>query len=284
MATLVTLVDGSVPTAADFNTSLVNLNTEVRPVATGGTGAATLTSNGVVYGAGTSAVGVTAQGGTRTILTANAGAPAWSATPIVNTSLQVGVASTTTGSLILAHASSANTTTIQGGNATEANTYTWPADGGTAGQFLRTDGATPTTALTWVTGSTTPVTATVRKTSAFTTTSTSFVSVTDLTLTMTTGANRVLLIVTMVCSQSAAGNQGNFTFAVDATDQGDATNGLANERFDTASYTATVTYQYLTDALTAASHTFLVRARANAGTLTIEADSWDATFSAIEIA
>lgn len=113
---------------------------------------AALTQNGVVYGGGAGAApAATAQGGTNTILTASAGAPAFSATPIVNTSVQIGVASTATGSLALAHASSANLTTIQAGNATEANTYVWPADGGAANQVLTTDGATPTTALSWAT-------------------------------------------------------------------------------------------------------------------------------------
>ena len=119
------------------------------PVADGGTGAGTFTANGVLYGNSTSAIQVTAQGGTRTILTANAGAPAWSAAPIINTSVQIGVVSSTTGTLSLANSASANLTTLQAGNATEANTYVWPADGGAANQVLTTDGATPTTALSW---------------------------------------------------------------------------------------------------------------------------------------
>ncbi|MDR3448344.1 MAG: hypothetical protein P4M15_01100 [Alphaproteobacteria bacterium] len=53
----------------------------------GGTGAAILTSNGVLYGNGTGIIQVTAQGGANTILTANSGAPVWSATPTINTSL-----------------------------------------------------------------------------------------------------------------------------------------------------------------------------------------------------
>lgn len=61
------------------------------PVANGGTGATTFTANGVLYGNGTSAIQVTAQGGTNTILTANAGAPSWSATPTINTSVTVPV-------------------------------------------------------------------------------------------------------------------------------------------------------------------------------------------------
>jgi hypothetical protein len=56
-------------------------------VAYGGTGAATLTSNGVLYGNGTSAVQITAQGAANSILTANGGAPAFSASPTIGTSV-----------------------------------------------------------------------------------------------------------------------------------------------------------------------------------------------------
>lgn len=60
-------------------------------VASGGSGRATLALNGVMYGNGTTGVLVTTQGAANTVLTANAGAPSFSATPTV-TSL------TTTGS------------------------------------------------------------------------------------------------------------------------------------------------------------------------------------------
>ena len=58
-------------------------------VTNGGTGAATFTSNGVLYGNGTSAISVTAQGAANTILTANAGAPSFSASPTIGTSVTV---------------------------------------------------------------------------------------------------------------------------------------------------------------------------------------------------
>jgi hypothetical protein len=61
-------------------------------VGNGGTGGTTFTSNGILYGNGTSAIQVTAQGGTNTVLVANAGAPSFSSTPLL-TSL------TTTGGL-----------------------------------------------------------------------------------------------------------------------------------------------------------------------------------------
>ena len=53
----------------------------------GGTGVATLASNGVLYGNGTSAIQVTAQGAANSVLTANAGAPSFSASPTVGTSV-----------------------------------------------------------------------------------------------------------------------------------------------------------------------------------------------------
>lgn len=56
-------------------------------VGRGGTGAATFTANGVLYGNTTGAVLVTAQGAANTILTANAGAPVFSAAPVIGTSV-----------------------------------------------------------------------------------------------------------------------------------------------------------------------------------------------------
>lgn len=61
------------------------------PVGNGGTGATTFTANGVLYGNTTSAVQATAQGAANSVLTANAGAPAFSATPRIN-ALGVGTA------------------------------------------------------------------------------------------------------------------------------------------------------------------------------------------------
>lgn len=56
-------------------------------VSDGGTGASSLTSNGVLYGNGTGAVQATAQGGTNTVLVANGGAPSFSAAITVGTSV-----------------------------------------------------------------------------------------------------------------------------------------------------------------------------------------------------
>lgn len=68
MATLVTLVDGTIPVAADFNTNFTNLNTETRAVNRGGTGATTLTDGGVLLGNGTDAITATAVGTANQVL------------------------------------------------------------------------------------------------------------------------------------------------------------------------------------------------------------------------
>ena len=62
-------------------------------VGSGGTGMTTLTTNGVLFGNGTSAVQVTAQGAANSVLTANAGAPSFSATPTVTSLTATGAGS-----------------------------------------------------------------------------------------------------------------------------------------------------------------------------------------------
>jgi hypothetical protein len=56
MATLTQLVDGTVPTAAMFNGNFSALNTEVRPVTTGGTGLSAIATGELLYGAGANVI------------------------------------------------------------------------------------------------------------------------------------------------------------------------------------------------------------------------------------
>lgn len=84
LGTTATVLHGNAAGAPTFGA--VSLTADVSgtlPVGSGGTGAATYTTNGVLYGAGTSALLATAQGPANSVLTANAGAPAFSATPTV---------------------------------------------------------------------------------------------------------------------------------------------------------------------------------------------------------
>lgn len=91
-------------------------------------GSGTPVLNGVVYGAGAGAAPLfTAQGAANSILTANAGAPSFSQTPTVNTSLQVGVGGSQTGSLVLANGTGAGLLTLQTPANTAAYTFTFPS-------------------------------------------------------------------------------------------------------------------------------------------------------------
>ena len=65
-----------------YSTGASTLTAGTLPVAAGGSGATTFTANGVLYGSGTSAFGVTAAGTTGQVLLANtSGAPTWGSVP-----------------------------------------------------------------------------------------------------------------------------------------------------------------------------------------------------------
>lgn len=96
-------------------------------VNSGGTGVATFTTDGVLYGNATSAVQVTAQGATNSVLTASAGAPSFSATPTVT---NVTATSTVSGSIVTA--STQLTLPTIAANTTEG-VATW---GGTADELF----------------------------------------------------------------------------------------------------------------------------------------------------
>lgn len=118
----------------------------------GGTGLSTVTPNGVIYGNGTSPLGVTAQGAANSVLVANGGAPSFSQTPTINTSVTIGVASSQTGSIVLRNSTNAFTVTVQPGATSASWVWTLPTDDGSANGLLVTNGSgvsswtnTPTT-------------------------------------------------------------------------------------------------------------------------------------------
>jgi len=123
---------------------------------------------------------------------------------------------------------------------------------------------------------------TVRKTTGFNTTSTSFVNVTDLVITFTTGARRVLLTASYRIN-NASTDLSATTFTVDGTNVGDATLGLATHETPTAVINQTITF--VTDVLTAASHTFRVQlVNINTGTFNVTIEGTPTcVFSAIEL-
>lgn len=99
------------------------------------------------------------------------------------------------------------------------------------------------------------------------TTSTSLVDVTGASITMTTGAHRVLLTATGAASLSSAGADIRFTFLVDGVNQGGTTGLVAIG--NGANFDSNVSFSFLTDVLTAGSHTFKVQWSVSGGTGTI---------------
>ena len=130
------IISGGVTTAPSWGK--VGLTTHVTgtlPVANGGTGAATFTTNGILYGNGTSAIQVTSQGGANTILTANAGAPSFSATPTIGTSVTV--------PLVIGGTSASSTLTLQstsGSGTTDNILFKVGSNGATTAMTINTNG------------------------------------------------------------------------------------------------------------------------------------------------
>ncbi len=79
IATLITLVDNTVPVAADFNSNFQALNSETRPATSGGTGQSTYVTGDLLYASASNVLSRLAAGSTGTSLTMTAGVPAWGA-------------------------------------------------------------------------------------------------------------------------------------------------------------------------------------------------------------
>jgi len=145
-----------------YSTGASTLTAGTLPVAAGGTGGITFTANGILYGSGTSALGVTSAGTTGQVLLANTGgAPTWGAVPTTGavTSISFGTTGltpntattgvvTVAGTLAIANGGTGQTTASAAFNAlspltTEGDTLYGGASGagtrlaiGTAGQVL----------------------------------------------------------------------------------------------------------------------------------------------------
>ena len=129
-----------------YSTSSSALTAGTLPVAAGGTGNTTNTLNGVVYGNGTSALGVTAAGTTGQVLIATtSGAPSWGSVPASSISGTLAIANGGTGQTTAAAAFNAlNPMTTTGDLIYESATSTasrLPI--GTTGQVLTVSGGVP---------------------------------------------------------------------------------------------------------------------------------------------
>ena len=120
----------------------------------------------------------------------------------------------------------------------------------------------------------------VRDANTFSTTSAANVDVTNLSITFTTGARRVLLMGSFRCAFDTTAVEGTIAIDIDGTDT-----DVAFFRAQTStSERNAVTFHYVTDALTAASHTFKVNIRSNGtASFSLQGATIANFFSAIEL-
>lgn len=143
------------------------------------------------------------------------------------------------------------------------------------------------TAVSWATpsgsGGEFVQTSTVHLTSGdLTTTSTTFTDATGLTVTLTTGARRCLVIFTGTLNNSTGGANTAIDLAIDGTRVG-GTYGIVHNYSNSGAFNINGSFTYLTDVLTAASHTLKLQFRVDGGTGKIYASATDpARFTVIE--
>ena len=155
---------------------------------------------------------------------------------------------------------------------------------GTAGQALISGGAAAFSA--W--GSLALASASYTRTSAnYTTTSTSMADVdgTNLALAITTGAHRCLVSLAATVQCSANTGSTFLTISIDGTDVGGADGLVRWQDLGGGGQSANGSFTFVTDALSAGSHTFQLRWKVNAGTGTLLGTSAGAElrFAAVEL-
>ncbi len=125
---------------------------------------------------------------------------------------------------------------------------------------------------------------TVRKTDQFTSASTSFVNVTDLTITITTKNTRVLLLFNSDAYHTVTGGNIYLTFTIDGTAVG-GSSGLGTLQFVHGAQNLMMyaSIHYVTDVLTAGSHTFKVQMKTSGADGYINFSNTSAIFSSIEL-
>jgi hypothetical protein len=96
-----------------------------------------------------------------------------------------------------------------------------------------------------------------------TTTSTSFTDVTGATATLTTAAVRCMVMVSVMCNNSNAGQAVYFDVDIDGTRFANTTNGIAGM---VGTVRMPVAFTFFTNVLTAASHTIKLQWRVTANT------------------
>lgn len=122
-----------------------------------------------------------------------------------------------------------------------------------------------------------PLTDVVSLAAQLTTTSTSFADMTGVTRTVTTNGGSVLVGFTCAIGIAAAAVI-NFDLQVDGTSQGGTDGIVSHFHTGTGSIALPVSFVWLVEGLSAASHTFKLRWKTSAGTVTLYAENSSATF------
>lgn len=106
-------------------------------------------------------------------------------------------------------------------------------------------------------------------------TGTTFIDVTGLSITVTTGARRCLVGYAGSVFHATSGATGRLDLAIDGTRVGGTNGGLMEFKTATTNQYGNGSFTFLTDTLTAASHTFKIQANTSVGTFQIIADGTD---------
>ena len=106
-----------------------------------------------------------------------------------------------------------------------------------------------------------------------TTSSTSFVDATGLTTTITTGAHRCVVIFTAAGHAPGVNNNMAVDLAIDGTRQGQTYGLVITQAANANVHNENLSFVYVTDALSAGSHTFKIQWRVDAGTGTLFASA-----------
>lgn len=126
-----------------------------------------------------------------------------------------------------------------------------------------------------------------RSTGDYSTSSTSFVDVdgTNLALTITTKAHRCLVTFTGVITTTGGAAGVFLDVLVDGVSVSGGLGGVLGISVPTATNVHNASFSFITDVLTAASHTFKLRYRTSANTAEIKGDGtvWTARFSVVEL-